>query len=112
MAEIAAGDKVVRMIAGEIPMRMLVTDVDELFVYCTISPDDADDIERLLLIARSEDKENPLPIWKFNKQWGFEVDEDIGWGLLNEDGSVTPTGSFLTGEEYGYQWEKGEDDDS
>jgi hypothetical protein len=45
------------MLAGEIPMSLLVTDVDELLIHCG----------------------GPQG-WKFDRETGMEVDEDIGWG--------------------------------
>ena len=66
------GDKVVRMLAGTIAVKMRVSEVDETFIHC-----------------------GP---WKFNRDFGFEVDEEIGEegsGVVRPDGSVTPVMSFL-----------------
>lgn len=61
------GDTVTRLIAGSIPMKLVVTDVDERFVYCG-GPGG----------------------WKFDRDSGHEVDEELGWGP-----QFGVTGSFL-----------------
>lgn len=65
---VKAGDIVVRMLAGTIPMELKVHSVDETYIYCG----------------------KPGVGWKFLRSNGAEVDEDLGW-----DG-VTHTGSYLT----------------
>jgi hypothetical protein len=70
---IGVGDRVTRMLAGSIPMKLIVGKVDDDFIY-TASPDG--------IISHEEG-------WKFRKDNGSEVDEDLGW-----DGIKT-TGSFL-----------------
>jgi hypothetical protein len=50
-------DKVTRMLGGA-PMGLLVTDVDDDFIYC--GP--------------------PGVGWQFDRATGIEVDEEIGWG--------------------------------
>jgi hypothetical protein len=60
------GDVVTRMLAGEVPMHLRVTAVDDSFIYCGG--------------------------WKFRKENGAEVDEQLGW-----DG-VSTTGSYLVPE--------------
>jgi hypothetical protein len=61
------GDVVIRLIAGSIPMKLIVSDVDERFIYCG----------------------GPAG-WKFDRNNGAEVVEEIGWGP--ESGI---TGSYL-----------------
>jgi hypothetical protein len=61
------GDIVTRLLAGSIPMKLVVTDVDDRFIYCG-GPGG----------------------WKFDRDDGYEVDEDIGWGP-----QFGITGSFL-----------------
>ena len=63
---IREGDHILRLVGGKIPMRMLVQRVDEEFIYCAGG-------------------------WKFRRDTGGEVDEDLEW-----DG-VKRTGSKLTG---------------
>lgn len=63
------GDIVTRLLGG-IPMKLKVTEVDDKFIYC--GPKDVG--------------------WKFDRNTGAEVDEELGWG--NEG-----TGSYLVEEE-------------
>jgi len=58
------GDAATRILCG-LPMQLTVTAVDDLFIYC-----------------------GP---WKFDKDTGAEVDEELDWG-------VAGTGSYLTKE--------------
>lgn len=67
------GDVVTRMLAGKIPMKVIVGKVDDDFIY-TSSEDG--------IVTLQEG-------WKFRRENGAEVDEDLGW-----DG-ITHTGSFL-----------------
>ncbi len=53
LSEITVGDKVVRMLAGIVPDEVKVTEADERFIHC-----------------------GP---WKFLRETGGEVDEDLGW---------------------------------
>lgn len=73
---IKKGDEVTRLLAGVVPMKLIVGKVDETFIYCGSSDGIVDTNEG----------------WKFRKDNGAEVDEDLGW-----DG-VTHTGSFLISE--------------
>lgn len=66
---IKPGDNVLRMIGGEVPMKLVVSRVDDTFIYCG-----------------TPDGQN---YWKFFRKNGAEVDEALGW-----DG-VTITGSVL-----------------
>lgn len=70
---IKKGDTVTRLLAGVVPMKLIVGKVDDTYIYCA----SADGIVSL--------EEG----WKFLKTNGAEVDEEIGW-----DG-ITHTGSFL-----------------
>lgn len=60
-SEIKVGDSVTRMIAGSVPMVLKVTEVDD-FIHC-----------------------GP---WKFSKETGAEIDDEIGW-------DESTTGSYL-----------------
>jgi hypothetical protein len=64
---VKVGDRVTRLLAGSIPMRLVVTHVDDRFIYCG-GPGG----------------------WKFDLDTGDEVDEEIGWGP-----QFGLTGSFL-----------------
>lgn len=54
IATLRVGDPVVRLLAGTIPMKLKVTDIDDRFIHCGD--------------------------WKFDRATGAEVDEDLGWG--------------------------------
>jgi len=72
-AHIKKGDTANRLLAGVVPMKLIVGKVDDTLIYC-----------------ESPDGEVPLEEgWKFRRENGAEVDEDLGW-----DG-VTKTGSYL-----------------
>jgi len=49
------GDKVTRLLAESIPMKLTITAIDEEFIHCGGG-------------------------WKFDKITGAEVDEFLGWG--------------------------------
>jgi hypothetical protein len=63
------GTRVTRLVGGSIPMVLVVTSVDDRFIYC------------------GEEGAG----WKFDRQSGAEVDEELGWG-------PGLTGSFLVHE--------------
>ena len=52
LAEMKVGDTVTRWLCGEIPMHLVISEIDETYIHC-----------------------GP---WKFLKTLGTEVDEDIG----------------------------------
>lgn len=54
---IGVGDTVTRLLAGSVPMTLVVTGVDERFIHCG-GPGG----------------------WKFDRSTGIEVDEELGWG--------------------------------
>ena len=56
------GDIVTRMLAGDIPMKLKITEIDDKFIHCGW--------------------------WKFDKDNGAEIDEELGW-------TNKKTGSFL-----------------
>ncbi|HYK95253.1 MAG TPA: hypothetical protein VE011_05205 [Candidatus Dormibacteraeota bacterium] len=68
--DVSVGDSVTRLLGGSIAMALVVTSVDDSFIYC------------------GEDG------WKFDRDSGVEVDEEIGWGP-----QFGITGSFLIHEE-------------
>lgn len=75
--DVKVGDTVKRLLAGDTPMRLKVTAVDEMYIYC--SPP-----------GQTWAKEDG---WKFLKENGIEVDEELGWGK-QEDGTYY-SGSYL-----------------
>lgn len=56
------GSVVTRLLAGDVPMQLKVTFVDDSYIYCGG--------------------------WKFLKSNGAEVDEQLGWDGVNITGSV------------------------
>jgi len=54
MKNLQVGDKVIRMLAGSIPMPLAVTEVKEDRYVCAM--------------------------WEFDKTTGAEIDEDLRWG--------------------------------
>lgn len=66
------GDKVIRLLGGKVRMELIVGDVDDEIIYCGSSDG---------LIPVDEG-------WKFRRQNGAEVDEDLGWDGINFTGSV------------------------
>jgi hypothetical protein len=66
---VTVNDTVMRCLAGCLPaMPLRVTMVDDNFIHC-----------------------GP---WKFSRETGAEIDEEIGWGLTDENGDIV-TGSYL-----------------
>lgn len=78
------GDKVRRLLAGTVPMELTVIKVDDDFIYCG-TPDVPSTMS------------DPEAAWKFNRTFGYEVDEELGWGVP-QDGSIL-TGSYLVQED-------------
>lgn len=69
-----AGDAVMRLLGGEVPVALRVKEVDDKLIYC--QPPHAE---------WPKDQ-----CWKFWRDNGAEVDEDLGWDGINV------TGSYLT----------------
>lgn len=67
------GDTVKRMLAGTVPQLLIVTKVDDKFIYSGTE----------------------TCFWKFDRKLGYEVDEVLGWGVPPTDGGSVVTGSFL-----------------
>lgn len=72
---VRVGDTVTRMLAGTIPQELEVTGLTDDFIICGV--------------PGQPDAEG----WKFNRDVGYEVDEELGWGVI-KDGRVV-TGSIL-----------------
>lgn len=74
---VKVGDVVKRVMGlGGPIMELKVTELDDTFIYC--GP--------------------PGVGWKFHRDQGHEVDEEIGWGVPRPDGkggTETVTGSYL-----------------
>jgi hypothetical protein len=68
LQEIKPGDVITRMLAGELPIELNVTEVTDDTIYCG---------ERGVG-------------WKFDRKTGAEVDEDLNWGP-----PPLMTGSFI-----------------
>jgi hypothetical protein len=69
ISEVKVGDTVIRWLAGTLPMKLIVSAVTDNLIIC-----------------------GP---WTFDRQAGFEIDEQIGWGVKGADGKIM-SGSFLT----------------
>lgn len=68
---VKAGDTVIRMLGGQVPMEMKVTDVSENYIHCGD--------------------------WRFDKEHGIEFDPGLGWGIaFGKTGSyLLPLGSKM-----------------
>lgn len=82
LVNVQPGQMVRRMLAGTIPMDVKVAAVDERFIYCGPELEEGVPPEQ-------------YPGWKFDRTYGYEVDEDLGWGT-QAPGEII-TGSFLEG---------------
>lgn len=54
-AGVKKGDLVIRMLGGQVPMELKVTEVSENYIHCGD--------------------------WKFDKEHGIEFDKALGWGI-------------------------------
>ena len=54
--DIKKDDTVTRLLGGVLPMELIVTSVDDDFIYC-----------------------GEVGGWKFDRNTGMEIDEDLGW---------------------------------
>lgn len=75
---IKAGDRVTRLLSGTVPHELTVTAIDDRFIYCGAEFTDGEEFAG----------------WKFDKTFGYEVDEDLGWGVPDIDKRIV-TGSYL-----------------
>jgi len=78
MTQLKPGDRITRLLAGEIPVRMRVLRVAGDLVYCTLPS-----ITGKVAARRSL-------IWAFDRTTGAEIDDSLGWGP-----AYGVTGSFL-----------------
>jgi hypothetical protein len=77
--DLKPGDKVTRMIAGTIPCELPVRAITDEFIYLGPPEWDLDQC------------------WKFDREYGYEIDEDLGWGMQTsgpKDGEIV-TGSYI-----------------
>jgi len=70
---VKVGDVVLRMLSGAVPMKLIVSEVTDTLILC--GPKDVG--------------------WAFERRSGAEVDEELGWGVRDKNGVLSPTGSFL-----------------
>jgi hypothetical protein len=82
LANVQPGQTVRRMLAGTIPVDLKVAAVDDEFIYCGPVP-----------VPGAPP--NEYPGWKFDRTYGYEIDEDLVWGVKGPDGILT--GSYLVG---------------
>lgn len=93
--KVEPGDTVVRLIAGEIPMELLVTKVDDRLIYCHSNQQDLGrrmheqmlDVQAALGVTVRDTGEDA---WTFDRLTGVEEDLDLQWGL-----AFGRTGSML-----------------
>lgn len=64
LSDLKVGDPVVRWVAGDMPMLLEVTEVDDAIITCGA--------------------------WTFDRVTGGEVDEDIGWTALQTGSVIVP----------------------
>lgn len=69
------GDRVTRMLAGKLPMQMVVREVKEDTVRCAAVQEDGAEFEG---------------DWEFDRETGCEEDHELGWGR-----KFGVTGSFI-----------------
>jgi hypothetical protein len=69
MLDVKTGDTVIRWLAAKCPMKLKVTALTDKLIICGA--------------------------WTFDRESGYEIDEELGWGNKDEDG-VIQTGSFIT----------------
>jgi hypothetical protein len=72
MLDVKVGDKVNRWLSGIAPMKLKVTALTDRLIICGA--------------------------WTFDRDAGYEIDKELGWGEKDEDG-IIQTGSFITVEE-------------
>jgi hypothetical protein len=70
--DLAPGDHVTRLLGGEVPMPMEVSEVSDTIITCT-TPSAGPDVT-----------------WTFDRASGVEEDHELGWGVV-----FGITGSFL-----------------
>jgi hypothetical protein len=66
--DVKVGDKVTRMLVGTLPMELVVTEVTDDRIKCGD--------------------------WEFDRTYGYEIDEELGWGVRGAQGFIE-TGSFI-----------------
>ena len=72
-SHVKVGDIVLRMLSGVVPMKLKVSEVTDTLILC--GPKDVG--------------------WAFERRSGAEVDEELGWGIRDENDVLSRTGSFL-----------------
>ncbi len=71
---VKVGDTITRMLAGTVPMKLKVSIVTDTLIISGLDEDSG---------------------WCFDRKTGAEVDKQLGWGIRDKDGNLSPTGSFL-----------------
>ena len=61
---VRVGDQVIRWLGGEVPMKLVVTEVTSERIKC-----------------------GP---WEFDRRTGAEIDEDLGWGVKGTGSFIQP----------------------
>lgn len=97
VSELQVGDRVIRMLGGKIPMKMIVIEVNSSTITCVMEPkDELESREKVEALAKmfgmnDDDAEkiaSSTPKWTFSTETGGEIDIRLGW-----NGKIT--GSYL-----------------
>lgn len=73
--DLKSGDKVIRLLGGEVPMEMTVYCVNDDAIFCVVA-----DAPGPCGLEQEEFNEETWPGWKFCRKTGVEIDEELGWG--------------------------------
>lgn len=93
--DVQVGDVLTRMLAGTIPIKVVVSKVDSEVITCTVPPEEygraragIDKVAKMLNKTMTESEKMDMPTWTFSINNGAELDPMLGW---NE----RMTGSYL-----------------
>lgn len=89
LEHLKVGDKVVRMLAGTIPLKMVVTEIKNSIITC-MDEDKNKSIQSVREGARlvgaqlpENDDEIEAPNWTFSMNTGGEIDVELGYDGIN-----------------------------
>lgn len=93
--DLQVGDEVIRMLGGTLPIKVVVSKVDNELITCTVPPEKygqaragMEKVAKLLGKTIPEEEKDDMPTWTFSINNGAEIDPDLGW-------TETYTGSYL-----------------
>lgn len=100
--DVQVGDRVTRMLGGQIAMELVVLKIESDIITCGLPPEKhqkaREQIQRASHttgVPLSEEEKNSLPEWTFSINNGAEIDPVLGW-------DEQYTGSFLVKPEKNY----------